>query len=150
MTEAEIAQLATFDSRIADRRPAEATTALRVWGIVTMSIGVAPVFAGGVVGLLGGLFGGFYALSVNATWGSVWADVFTAIFTQWIPVWAYVAMAGLLVVGGALVIASIVRDQPRQRAVRELKNERRAFIEAAKAAHRDAPPLVPMTTLMTF
>lgn len=60
-------------------------------------------------------------------------------------------MGVAVVIGAALLLTSFVTDAPRQREVRELKAERRAFIETIRAAQRDAqPPLVPMTTLATF
>jgi hypothetical protein len=151
MAPEEVEQLAAFDRRLSDLRVAPGTTALRVSGIVGLSLGVAPIVIFAAIGALGGFFGGLYALAANVTWGSVFADVFAAIFARWIPLGAYLAMGVAVVIGAALLISSFVTDAPRQREVRQLEADRRAFIDTISAERRDLPTAVaPMTTLVTF
>lgn len=68
----------------------------------------------------------------------------------WIPVWGWAAMAVVATIGTAMLVGSIVGDQPRQQQVRAVKEERRALIKAVKDSQRSAQVEVPLATVLVF
>ena len=138
----ESAQLESFDLKLQELRPTSGASALRVSSIIVLAASVAvPVACGAVALVIGGLVALF---STNA------AGIFMLSMFAWIPVWGWAAMAVVATIGSAMLVGSIVGDQPRQQQVRAVKEERRAILKAVRDGQRSAPVEVPLTTVMVF
>jgi hypothetical protein len=142
MNAQERAQLASLDGKLQELRSSGQNSALRVSSIIVLAAAVAvPVVCG--VGAL--FFGGLVALLSPSAAGAFMVAMFS-----WIPVWGWAAMAVAATVGTAMLVGSIVADQPRQHQIAAAKEERRALIKAAKETQLSAPVEVPLATVMVF
>jgi hypothetical protein len=148
MTADERATLASFDTRTAALPFDNGLQALRTSSIALLSIGAVPVIGVAVVALGASFITGFAAGLSGVSWGGMFVDVMGSIL-KWVPGAIWVVTGVALVAGAAMLIASIVADQPRQKALKAIRVERRDFIRSIER-RGEAPTQVPMTTLLTF
>jgi hypothetical protein len=152
MTDGELAHLADLDRQIAGLRAPE-NGAFLTASIATLAAGlalpalcvVAGVVTSVAVGLVGLLFAAFGDTEVLAWIPSAWVAIFSVI-----PIWGWVAIAAVTVVGAAMLTASLTADAPRRAQLAGLRAERKALITEALSRPETSMQQVPMLPLATF
>ena len=148
MSDDERATLASFDTRTAALPFDNGLQALRTSSIALLSIGAVPVVGVAVVAICVSFVTGFAAGLSGVSWGGMFVDWMGSVL-KWVPGAIWVVMGVALVAGAAMLVASIVADQPRQKELKAIRVERRDFIRSIER-RGEAPAQVPMTTLLTF
>lgn len=154
MTDGELAHLGELDRQLAVLGRGPENGAFLTASIATLAAGlalpaiclVASVATTVVVGLVGLLFAAFGYTEVLAWIPSAWVAIFSVI-----PIWGWVAIAAVTVVGAAMLTASLTADAPRRSQVAGLRAERNALItEALSRPDQTSMQQVPMLPLATF